>query len=160
MTLKAPRSKPQMLTKPLSSVSAIACPVEVSPHITNLELAPVFCWENTDGNRFNLKSGLTVIFVYACTDLLRAGLNGRWNQNSASFHLSSSLLYMCPDNCTSILTWHSAGFWLAKLLLPRRLCSHCKCLCLIHIFLSRSDIFNVAVHTVTQYDSSVNCSWP
>lgn len=47
MTLKAPRSKPQMLSILLSSVSAIACPMEVSPHITNLELAPVFCGENT-----------------------------------------------------------------------------------------------------------------
>lgn len=43
MTVKAPRSKPQMLSKRLSSVSAMACPMEVSPHITNLELAPDFC---------------------------------------------------------------------------------------------------------------------
>lgn len=53
MTLKAPRSKPQMLSKPLSSVSAMACPVEVSPHITILELAPVFCLEKK--KRFGVK---------------------------------------------------------------------------------------------------------
>lgn len=45
MTLKAPRSKPQMLSKPRSSVSVMACPMEDSPHITSLELAPDFCWE-------------------------------------------------------------------------------------------------------------------
>lgn len=46
MTLRAPRSKPQMLSKPRSSVSASAEPLEVSPHITNLELAPVF-WKTS-----------------------------------------------------------------------------------------------------------------
>lgn len=48
MTLRAPRSKPQMLSKPRSSVSASAEPLEVSPHITNLELDPVFCWKIID----------------------------------------------------------------------------------------------------------------
>lgn len=46
MTFRASRSKPQMLSKPRSSVAANAEPLEVSPHITNLELAPVFCWKN------------------------------------------------------------------------------------------------------------------
>lgn len=46
MTFRASRSKPQILIKPRSSVAANAEPLEVSPHITNLELAPVFCWNN------------------------------------------------------------------------------------------------------------------
>lgn len=44
ITLKAPRSKPEMLSKPLSSVSAMACPIEVRPHITSFESAPDACW--------------------------------------------------------------------------------------------------------------------
>lgn len=46
MMLRAPRSKPQMLSKPLSSVPAMVCPMEVSPHTTNLELAPDICREH------------------------------------------------------------------------------------------------------------------
>lgn len=149
MTLKAPRSKPQMLTKPLSSVSAIACPVEVSPHITNLELAPVFCWENTDGNRFNLKSGLTVIFVHACADLPRAGLNGRWNQNSASFHLSSSFFCIRIHINAHLFSHYilQASDWLNCCFLEDYVHTASVC-CWFICFLSRYDILNVAVHTV------------
>lgn len=45
MTVKAPRSKPLTFSKPLSPVSVKACPYDVSPQNTSLELAPVVCQE-------------------------------------------------------------------------------------------------------------------
>lgn len=48
MTLKAPRSKPQMLTKPLSSASAKVFPVEVRLHITSFEATPNFWGQKED----------------------------------------------------------------------------------------------------------------
>lgn len=63
MTLRASRSKPQMFSNPRSSVSASAEPLEVSPHITNLELAPVFCRGKTSTSDAN-GSGQRVDWTY------------------------------------------------------------------------------------------------
>lgn len=65
MMLRAPRSKPQMLSKPLSSVPAMVCPMEVSPHTTNLELAPDICREHAGES--HIFFGFYIIVYSTCT---------------------------------------------------------------------------------------------
>ena len=51
ITLIAPASKPQIFNKPVSSVSAIVCPMAVRPHITNLEKVPCsYCSKETQSH--------------------------------------------------------------------------------------------------------------